>query len=247
MFCYQKRKELREQSPRGVPAPPCAAVRHKGEPERRATDRIFQNSFFCGQNLQKDGRACKLSSGRKINHKGELYAMRLISRLLYKLFTIKTKIGFHLRGYYYAGLFKKCGKKLPKIGHGVIINGAKNIECGTGFVANPLCYIMARSPIIFGDRVGLSVGVKIVTGSLPLENGVVCRRHISMPIRIGNDVWIGTDAVICPGVTIGDNVIIAAGAVVTKDVPSGCVVAGVPAKVIKSFEEAPQTPDSDSK
>jgi maltose O-acetyltransferase len=82
---------------------------------------------------------------------------------------------------------------------------------------------------------------------LQLENGIVCRRHVSMPIRIGSDVWIGTDAVICPGVTIGNNVIIAAGAVVTKDIPSSCVVAGVPAKPIKFFVEEQSTAEKTEK
>ena len=58
----------------------------------------------------------------------------------------------------------------------------------------------------------------------------------SKPITIGNDVWIGGNCTILPGVTIGNNVIIAAGAVVTKDIPDNCVAAGVPAKVIKQLE-----------
>ncbi|GAB0173093.1 hypothetical protein NHP164001_11090 [Helicobacter trogontum] len=53
------------------------------------------------------------------------------------------------------------------------------------------------------------------------------------PIHIGNRVWIGINATICPGVTIGENSIIAAGAVVTKDVPSNVIVGGNPAKIIK--------------
>ncbi|MDE7192107.1 MAG: sugar O-acetyltransferase, partial [Clostridia bacterium] len=57
------------------------------------------------------------------------------------------------------------------------------------------------------------------------------------PVKIGNNVWIGAHATILSGVTIGDNAIIAAGAVVTKDVPQNTVVAGVPAKIIKKIEE----------
>ena len=56
------------------------------------------------------------------------------------------------------------------------------------------------------------------------------------PVKIGNKVWIGAHATILPGVTIGDGAVVAAGAVVTKDVPSNVVVAGVPAKVIKEIE-----------
>lgn len=55
----------------------------------------------------------------------------------------------------------------------------------------------------------------------------------SAPVTIGNHVWIGTKAIILKGVTIGDGAVIAAGAVVTHDVPAKCLVAGVPAKVIK--------------
>lgn len=57
-----------------------------------------------------------------------------------------------------------------------------------------------------------------------------------MQVNIGNDVWIGGNCTILPGVTIGNNVVIAAGAVVTKDVPDNSVVGGVPAKVIKQIE-----------
>lgn len=56
------------------------------------------------------------------------------------------------------------------------------------------------------------------------------------PVTIGNDVWIGGNCTILPGVTIGNNVVVAAGAVVTKDVPDNCLVAGVPAKVIRKLD-----------
>ena len=57
------------------------------------------------------------------------------------------------------------------------------------------------------------------------------------PINVGNNVFLGTGVIVLPGVAIGDNVVVAAGAVVSKDIPSDCVVAGVPAKVIRSLEE----------
>jgi len=60
---------------------------------------------------------------------------------------------------------------------------------------------------------------------------------IPAPVHIGRDVWIGANAVILPGVTIGDGAVIAAGAVVTKDVPENTVAGGVPAKVIKSVHK----------
>lgn len=61
--------------------------------------------------------------------------------------------------------------------------------------------------------------------------------EITKPIVIGNDVYIGNNAMIMPGVTIGDRVVIGAGAIVTKDIPSNSVAVGVPAKVIKTADE----------
>ena len=61
-------------------------------------------------------------------------------------------------------------------------------------------------------------------------------RSIAKPVKIGNDVWIGGNVTILPGITIGNNVVVAAGAVVTKDVPDNCVVDGVPARVLKNIE-----------
>ena len=55
-------------------------------------------------------------------------------------------------------------------------------------------------------------------------------------IRIGNDVWLGANVTILPGVTIGDNVIVGAGAVVTKDIPDNSLALGVPARVVKEIE-----------
>ena len=80
-------------------------------------------------------------------------------------------------------------------------------------------------------------GTLIATTGHPLTaQGRRERLAISKPITIGNDVWIGGNCTILPGVTIGNNVVVAAGAVVTKDVPDNCVVGGVPAKVIRELE-----------
>ncbi len=89
-------------------------------------------------------------------------------------------------------------------------------------------------PIHIGDNCMLAPGVHIYTATHPLDaeernSGV----EYGKPVRIGNNVWIGGRAVINPGVTVGDNVVIASGAVVTKDVPANAVVGGNPAKIIK--------------
>jgi acetyltransferase-like isoleucine patch superfamily enzyme len=91
-------------------------------------------------------------------------------------------------------------------------------------------------PVCIGNNVNLAQGITVTALN---HNFADTSRRIdeqgisTNPVVIGDDVWIGANAVILPGVTIGRHVVVAAGAVVTKDVPSYCVVAGVPAKVIK--------------
>ena len=91
-------------------------------------------------------------------------------------------------------------------------------------------------PVCIGNNVNLAQGITVTALN---HNFADTSRRIdeqgisTNPVVIGDDVWIGANAVILPGVTIGRHVVVAAGAVVTKDVPDYCVVAGIPAKVIK--------------
>lgn len=72
--------------------------------------------------------------------------------------------------------------------------------------------------------------IKIINGAMQMISQ-------AEPIEIGDDVWIGGNVTVCPGVKIGNRAVIAAGAVVTKDVPEGCLVGGNPARIIKKIEE----------
>lgn len=96
--------------------------------------------------------------------------------------------------------------------------------------------------VTIGDRVTLTLGVKLIThdGATWLARDKKGRRYRYQPIEIGNQVFVGVNSIIMPGVKIQDKVIVAAGSVVTKSVPHGTVVAGVPAKVIGSFNEIHQ-------
>ena len=111
-----------------------------------------------------------------------------------------------------------------------------NITTGKNFYANHGLVILDAAPVTFGHDVMLAPGVLISTATHPLD--VVKRNKgiaTAKPITIGNSVWIGMGAKILEGVNIGDNAVIAAGAVVNKDVPANTLVAGVPAKVIKNL------------
>ncbi len=93
--------------------------------------------------------------------------------------------------------------------------------------------------ITIGDNVTITPGVKFQThdGGVALFRKEYPGLNVFGKIKIGNNVFIGEDAMIMYGVSIGDNVVIGARSVVTKDVPSNSVVAGVPAKIIKSLED----------
>ena len=94
-------------------------------------------------------------------------------------------------------------------------------------------------PVCIGNHVNLAQGITITALNHNFEDASkrIDEQGISTkPVVIGDDVWIGANAVILPGVTIGSHCVVAAGAVVTKDVPDNCVVGGVPAKVIKSLK-----------
>ena len=93
-------------------------------------------------------------------------------------------------------------------------------------------------PVSIGNNVNLAQGITVTALNHNFEDTTrrIDEQGISTkPVVIGDDVWIGANAVILPGVTIGRHVVVAAGAVVTKDVPSFTLVAGVPAKVIKEL------------
>ncbi len=112
-----------------------------------------------------------------------------------------------------------------------------NTHVGESFFANFDCTILDVCEVRFGDNCMLGPGVQIYTATHPLDpTERNSGKEYAKPITFGNNVWIGGSAVITPGVTVGDNVVIAAGSVVTKDVPDNVVVGGNPARIIKNID-----------
>lgn len=112
-----------------------------------------------------------------------------------------------------------------------------NIHVGENFYANFDCTILDVCQVTIGDNCMLAPGVHIYTAAHPLDpiertSGI----EFAKPVVIGDNVWVGGRAIINPGVTIGNNAVIASGAVVTKDVPDRAVVGGSPARVIKYID-----------
>ncbi|HEY9538685.1 MAG TPA: sugar O-acetyltransferase [Kiloniellaceae bacterium] len=111
-----------------------------------------------------------------------------------------------------------------------------NTHLGDGVYINTGCVILDCARVEIGAKTLLGPAVQIYTAIHPLDP--VERAAFvesAKPVTLGRNVWIGGAAVILPGVSIGDNAVIGAGSVVTKDVPAGCVVAGNPAKMIREI------------
>lgn len=111
----------------------------------------------------------------------------------------------------------------------------KNITLGKNVFINACCKFQDQGGITIGNNV--LIGHNVTLATLNHEQNPEKRQNIHpAPIKIGDNVWIGSNATILPGITIEDGAIIGANSVVTKNVPKNCIVAGVPAKIIKEIK-----------
>lgn len=151
-----------------------------------------------------------------------------------------------------------CVGRKVTIGHGCQIHRPWSVDLGTRLVLEngvALKLVSPEASLKLGESTFVGRGSEFdVLGSMSIgshtliapycfvtdhNHGVLSDQRIDEqpckvePVRIGNDVWLGTRVVVLPGVSIGDGAVVAAGAVVTRDVPAGAIVAGVPAKIIR--------------
>ncbi|WP_437724830.1 sugar O-acetyltransferase [Sorangium sp. So ce861] len=110
-----------------------------------------------------------------------------------------------------------------------------NIRVGKNVFINQCCHLMDIGGIDIGDGVMLGPKVNLITSYHPVEPAERRARALAKPIVLKKNVWISAAATILAGVTIGEDSVVAAGAVVTRDVPASCFVAGVPARVIREL------------
>ena len=140
---------------------------------------------------------------------------------------------------------------LGSVGDGTVIRPmfacdyGYNIRLGRNVFINYNCVFLDCAPIDIGDDLQMGPAVQLYTAEHPLDPEV--RRsglEYARPIRIGRNVWIGGGAGILAGLTIGEDSVVGAGSIVTRDVPPGCVVAGNPARVVRSIERGSVRPMS---
>ncbi len=123
----------------------------------------------------------------------------------------------------------------------------KHTKIGKNFFGNFNLTIQDDAEVTIGDRCNFGPNVTIVTPihpMLPNERNLMLtadgvQKHLcyAKPVHIGNDCWFGASVTVCPGVTIGDNCVIGAGSIVTRDIPSNSFAAGVPCRVIREITE----------
>lgn len=112
-----------------------------------------------------------------------------------------------------------------------------NIEVGENFYINHNCVILDTAKVEFGDNVLIAPNCGFYTAAHPIDTSTRNKGiEFAKPIKVGNNVWIGGNVIVLPGVEIGDNVVIGAGSVVTKNIPSNVVAYGNPCKVIRNID-----------
>ena len=167
----------------------------------------------------------------------ELDADRMFARIQSQI--INQAESAELRSQLLKETFGRTGKKIymePVIN----FDYGYNIFVGENFYANFNCTFLDVSTIEIGDNCMFAPNVQLYTATHPLHP---VKRNSGLeyakPIKIGNNVWLGGGVIVTPGVTLGDNVVVGAGSVVTKSFPDNVVIAGNPARIIKTVEEEP--------
>lgn len=167
----------------------------------------------------------------------ELVADRMFARSQSQI--INQAESAELRSQLLKETFGRTGKKIymePVIN----FDYGYNIFVGENFYANFNCTFLDVSIIEIGDNCMFAPNVQLYTATHPLHP---VKRNSGLeyakPIKIGDNVWLGGGVIVTPGVTLGNNVVVGAGSVVTKSFPDNVVIAGNPARIIKTVEEEP--------
>lgn len=182
-------------------------------------------------------------------HSGELYDPGEVKLLVKQLFCLGGMYRFNrsrpVLGFAHRMILMKT--MLAECGEGTYINppfyanwGGKHVHVGRGVYINSGFTAVDDTHIYIGDYTELGPNVVVATAGHPIwpEYRGEGPLQYNLPVRIGRNCWIGAGAILLPGVTIGDDSVIGAGSVVTKDVPSGVVAVGNPCRVMREINES---------
>jgi acetyltransferase-like isoleucine patch superfamily enzyme len=156
---------------------------------------------------------------------------------------VRAAAGLRLRRLYWRSALGSSGPRCV-FGRSLRIYGKQNIHLGDLVHVNDGVTLQSceGATIRIGSRVVLSYECMILTGGLNRDIGTESSGHVVQPVVIGDAVWLGARCMILPGVTIGARSVVAAGSVVVSDVPENTLVAGVPARVIRTLDSGEASP-----
>jgi len=165
----------------------------------------------------------------------ELAADRKRAQRLLRIYNAVTEVEPEVRAQTLQELFGKLGEKV-EIQPPFRCDYGSNIYIGNNLYMNYGCIVLDCNIVEIGDNVKCAPNVQIYTAYHPTDPQIrLSGKELAAPIKIGNNVWIGGSAIVCPGVSIGDNTTIGAGSVVVKDIPANVIAVGNPCKVIRDI------------
>lgn len=179
----------------------------------------------------------RMLAGRLYIMKDELPAAQKRARRLVRAFNATTEEQTERREALLGELFGSWGKG-GYVEPPFRCDYGSHIHIGEGFYANYDCIIIDVCPVHIGNNVFFGPRVGVYTAGHPIDAEVRNRLlEFGAPITIGDNVWVGGNALITPGVTIGDNTVIGAGSVVTKDIPANVIAVGNPCRVVRPITD----------
>jgi maltose O-acetyltransferase len=163
----------------------------------------------------------------------ELTALRKRARALVRAYNASTEDDADERERLLRGLLGGLGAR-PEIEPPFHCDYGAHVFAGDRLYMNFGCVVLDVCEVRLGNNLFAGPGVQILTATHPLDaHERIQGRELGRPVRIGHNVWLGGGAIICPGVTIGDDTTIGAGSVVVRDIPAGVLAAGNPCRVIR--------------
>ncbi len=188
----------------------------------------------------------KIEQFRKMQNSGELYnAMdedfinyqhELVQKIYEYNLTPETPDGIKKREEILRSALGTYGENLYIIPPIYANCGLSNVHVGKNVVINFNCNFVDDGEIFIGDDTMIGPNCSIVTATHPISSRLrKAQMQFNKPVHIGKNVWFGANVTVLPGVTIGDNSIVGAGSIVTKDIEPNCIVVGNPAKILRKI------------